>query len=400
MKTVGSRFSEFAPTTRSLWGLYLCCFASLASMRICDAMLPSLEAHFAIAPRYVANTISVFALTYGASQLFLGPLGDRVGKVKVAGISAVVSALSNLAASASGDIDQLVMARAASGAMTAGIVPMTMAWIGDNVAYERRQEALARLLGATILGTLYGQWAGGLISSLANWRIAFLTLAVAFGAGGMLTLSRVSMYADRVEPAQSQFVRNMASVLRTPWSRVVLVIAMFEGALAYGALAFLPTHLHNTLGFSMSQAGLAVGLYGIGGLIYSRASKRLLRRVAEAGCALIGGGAFLCSFGLLSFQHEPAISLLACFGAGFGFYALHNTLQLNATQMSADCRGTAVALFSSFLFFGQSIGVLAGATIVQQCSTSDLLIACGVGLLATAVIFSIHLLRRGRCHDG
>lgn len=394
MKTGDDRFGADASITRVLWALYLCCFTSLASMRICDAMLPSLEAHFAVTSQHAARTISVFALTYGASQLFFGPLGDRIGKIRVVGISAAVSALGNLAASASGHIDQLILARAVAGAMTAGIVPMTMAWIGDNVRYERRQEVLARLLGATISGTIYGQWAGGLISSLAGWRTAFVTLAVAFGAGGMLTLVRASPHAECRGPAESQFRRDVVSVLRTPWARVVLVIAMFEGALAYGALAFLPTHFHDELGFPMSEAGLVVGLYGIGGLFYSRAARILRRHAAEAGFAAIGGVVLLGSFGLLAGQHERSLSLLACFGAGFGFYILHNTLQLNATQMNPACRGTAVALFSCFLFLGQSIGVLAGAAIIQQRSTSALLLASGAGLLATAIVFSRLLFRR------
>ena len=39
---------------------------------------------------------------------------------------------------------------------------------------------------------------------------------------------------------------------------------------------------------------------------------------------------------------------------GLGFYMLHNTLQTNATQMSPEARGTAVALFSSALYLGQT----------------------------------------------
>jgi predicted MFS family arabinose efflux permease len=36
---------------------------------------------------------------------------------------------------------------------------------------------------------------------------------------------------------------------------------------------------------------------------------------------------------------------------------LHNTLQTNATQMTPQARGTAVAIFSSALYLGQTLGV-------------------------------------------
>ena len=51
-----------------------------------------------------------------------------------------------------------------------------MAWIGDSVAYEERQEVLAQLLGATVFGMICGQWAGGLLADLFGWRSAFVGL--------------------------------------------------------------------------------------------------------------------------------------------------------------------------------------------------------------------------------
>jgi predicted MFS family arabinose efflux permease len=41
---------------------------------------------------------------------------------------------------------------------------------------------------------------------------------------------------------------------------------------------------------------------------------------------------------------------------GLGFYMFHNTLQTKATQMTPEARGTAVAIFSSALYFGQTAG--------------------------------------------
>ena len=59
---------------------------------------------------------------------------------------------------------------ALSGAAGAGIVPLSMAWIGDTVPYERRQATLARFLTGTILGMSAGQLAGGLFADTVGWR--------------------------------------------------------------------------------------------------------------------------------------------------------------------------------------------------------------------------------------
>jgi len=50
---------------------------------------------------------------------------------------------------------------------------------------------------------------------------------------------------------------------------------------------------------------------------------------------------------------------------GLGFYMLHNTLQTNATLMTPQARGTAVGLFSSALYIGQTAGVTAGAVVID-----------------------------------
>lgn len=357
-------------------------------------MLSSLEASFAMDQQHAAHTISVFALAYGVLQLFFGPLGDRFGKVRVIALSTLGCALGNIAAFASGNIDQLLLARAVSGATAAGIVPLTMAWIGDSVAYEHRQEILARLLGATVFGTIFGQWAGGAIPSVVSWRVAFLIISVVLGISGALTFREARVQPAVTQLSQGQFLENAVSVIRTPWARVVLTITMIEGCFAYTALAFLPTHIHNAVGVQMSQAGLVVGLYGIGGLVYSRAAKILLGQLDETGFAKLGGLLLAVSYVTLSVCHELSVSLLVCFAAGFGFYVLHNTLQLNATQMSPTCRGTAVSLFSCALFLGQSIGILSGAALLERTSTSNLLFLIGIGLLATGGAFAVLLQHR------
>jgi hypothetical protein len=58
--------------------------------------------------------------------------------------------------------------------------------------------------------------------------------------------------------------------------------------------------------------------------------------------------------------------MLACLMTGLGFYMLHNTLQVQATQMAPAARGSAVTLFACSLFFGQSTGVLLMAQSVDM----------------------------------
>src|SRR5690554_2833888 len=147
-----------APTAGVPALLGACCFASLASLRATDTLLPALAADFSVSVGQAARVIFTFAVAYGAFQLFFGPLGDRFGKLRIVAICALASVIGNGMAFMSPDLDWLVAARIVSGACAAGIFPLSMAWIGDNVVYEERQMALARLVSAGVMGVLAGQW--------------------------------------------------------------------------------------------------------------------------------------------------------------------------------------------------------------------------------------------------
>jgi len=79
---------------------------------------------------------------------------------------------------------------------------------------------------------------------------------------------------------------------------------------------------------------------------------------------------------------------------GLGFYALHNTLQTNATQMTPAARGTAVAIFSSAIYLGQTGGVAAAALIFDRFGAAPLFAATALVLPALALWFARELRRK------
>jgi predicted MFS family arabinose efflux permease len=73
---------------------------------------------------------------------------------------------------------------------------------------------------------------------------------------------------------------------------------------------------------------------------------------------------------------------------------LHNTLQINATQMAPERRGAAVASFASCFFLGQSTGIAMAAWLISRLGTSATIAVFGVGLLAVSWNFSIRKARQ------
>jgi predicted MFS family arabinose efflux permease len=384
-----SKVGSEAHDRRTLAMLCVAAFASMASMRCADSILPALAQDFATTTAIAASAISAFALGYGVLQLVFGTLGDRFGKFRVIALATLACTVGAAAAALSPSLPWLRASRFISGATAAAIVPLTMAWIGDNVAYERRQEVLAQLLGATVSGMIAGQWLGGVIADAWGWRADFVLLAVLFGAiGVVLNLEQRQRPPISPTTTRSGAVATVVKIVRAPWPRVILAVTFVEGAFAFGALAFIPSHLQSRFGLSMGRAGAVLALYGIGGLLYSRAARVLIRRLGERRLAALGGSLLALSLGSLAFISEWPSALASCAMAGFGFYALHGTLQTQATQMAPATRGAAMSLFACFLFLGQSIGVLAAAWTFETLSATTLFAFVAVGILALTWTFA------------
>ena len=114
----------------------------------------------------------------------------------------------------------------------------------------------------------------------------------------------------------------------------------------------------------------------------------LVRRLGEPWLAAGGGFVIVTSMCVIALAHAPIVAALMCLTAGLGFYMLHNTLQVNATQMAPAQRGSSVALFAASLFMGQSTGVSLAGYTAERTGTGPVILACAAGVLALALFFA------------
>ena len=385
-----------APIPRSaVLALSLAAFASGISLRLTDALLPLFAREFDITLGRAANAITAFSIAYGLSQLFFGPVGDRFGKYRVIAFACAACALTATLCGLAQGFAQLEIARLLAGATAAAIIPLAMAWIGDVVPYDQRQPVLARFLIGQILGLSAGVFVGGFAADHLSWRVPFFGIGLGFVAISVALFTidrRLPAHARRVNRVAGHALRRMlsefAQVLARPWARVVLLTVFLEGAFLYGAFAFIATHLHTRFGLPLAAAGSTLMLFGFGGLLFAIASAALVRQLGEVGLTLVGGP--LLAVGLLVIGVAPAWwwALPACFVAGLGFYMLHNTLQINATQMAPERRGAAVSAFASCFFLGQAVGIAVNGALVAAVGTGALISSGALGVLVVALSFS------------
>lgn len=381
--------------------LMFAAFCSLVAMRITDPLLPAVADEFGIQAGSASKVVSSFAIVYGVVQFLYGPLAERYGKLYVISIGLLFSTLANIGVALSTSFENIVIWRGISGATTAGIIPLSMAWIGETVDYKERQPILARFLMGVMVGTIAAQIIGGICADSGDWRVGFYLIAVFYTVCWLLLFrsgaarSQHSMAADTYSKTKS--LDHFINVLSKPWPRIVLGMVGLEGIVFYGALVFVPTYLHLNLGVSLTSAGFIMTAFAVGGLLYASNAAYFVKRLGEIGLVRIGGAAIGLSFIGLIFAPTWWLAVVSIFLIGLGLYMLHNTLQTHATQMTPESRGTAVTLFSSSIFIGQFIGVSGAGWMFDNFSMTSIFWVSVICMPTIGIVFG-QLLKRHPNH--
>ena len=379
--------------TRSIMLLAAAGFASQAQVRVTDSLLPQIATDFHTTVGVAAIVLTAYAITHGSIQFVVGPVADRFGKYRTVAIASVLAAVvggglrHRLVAAATR------LARLATGAVAGWVIPVSMAYVGDVTPADRLQPILARYASGYILGQLFGQAAGGVLGDLFGWRNVF------FALGGMFALAAAGLIFELIANPQTRaadhhaasrrgFVADYAAVLSNPFARMIIMVGFIEGALAWGAFAYIGANLHLRFDLSFTLVGLTVACFGIGGLIYSGLVRLLVYRLGQIGLTIIGGFVITAAYVVLAFQPVWWFAPIAVTAIGLGFYMFHNTLQTKATQMTPEARGTAVAIFSSALYFGQTAGVAVGALVIDRLGAKPLFLGTAVAFPLLAIWFA------------
>lgn len=385
--------------TRSIALLAVAGFASQAQVRVTDSLLPQIAADFHTTVGAAAIVVTAYALTHGTIQFIAGPVADRFGKFRTVAIASLLAAVLVAVCGTVSTLPQLAVARLLTGTVAGWVIPISMAYVGDVTPHDRTQPILARYASGYILGQLFGQVAGGVLGDLIGWRYVFFVLAALFGVAALgLVIELVTDPQTRASGSSAQasrgFIADYAVVLSNPFARVILTIGVVEAALAWGAFAYIGADLHARFHLSFTLIGFTVAFFGVGGLIYAVLVKHFVHRFGQAGLTFAGGLVIAAAYLALAIEPVWWLAPMATTAIGLGFYMFHNTLQTKATQMTPEARGTGVSFFTAALYLGQTVGVAAGALVIDRLGAIPLYAGTAIAFPLLALWFASLLRRR------
>ncbi|TLH56819.1 MFS transporter [Mycolicibacterium aubagnense] len=323
-------------------------------------LIPQLAHEFGSSTDLLGLAVPAYLVPYGAMTLLWGPLSDRIGRKRVIlGSAAGFVVLTALTALADGP-RMFIAFRLLTALGASGVVPISLALIGDVFPYERRGHALGWLFGAMAGGMAFGSSAGALLEPLIGWQGLFLGVAgLAAIVLVALTLRRSQLQGGSALQRRSvgQIARGYFTLLRQQRARRTYGYVLINAVIHSGIYTWLGVYFSQRFGLTLVGIGLALLLYGVPGFLFGPAIGRLADRYGRTRLIPLGLAVASTAALLLALPVPLILAALAVGMLSLGYDLTQPLLAGIVTQLSAQ-RGQAMGLNVCTLFIGFGAGSL------------------------------------------
>jgi predicted MFS family arabinose efflux permease len=346
-------------------------------------------------PHTVALLATAFSLPYAIMQPVLGGLADAWGKTRLMTWSLLALVVSAGIGAFAQDFSVLLASRVISGIVAGGVFPISVAIAADLVTIEKRQVAVGRMLGAAMIGNVLGSPVAGMAADLIGWHgvfagmgvlAAIATVAALVGFRG-LTESSSARVSLRTLPS------TYAAIFHNPLAKICYGAVMIEAICLFGLFPYVAGMLAATGETRAAIAGLVIGGFGGGGVIYASSVSMLLGRLGEWKLMIGGGSLMSVALALVALRLPWPAQAVDFVFVGLGFYMLHGVIQIYASELAPNARGSAMAMHSAAFFFGNALGPVVYGWALPTVGLPVTVVTAAVILMGVALVCARKLRR-------
>jgi MFS family permease len=304
--------------------------------QVFSVVLPPIREDFSFSLAQGGFLSTIFTLGIGLAGVPSGYLLDRYPRkvVMLIGI-AIYSVFTILTALALGFLD-MSLYRAITGIGESMQNAALFSAVGAYF-YSRRAMALGTLNFAYGLGSFFGPLFGGvMLQSTGSWKLPFYVYGVLglvfIGIIGFFVTRRFTEQEEPPSVTAASVDERMPERLLNRNLIIGIITAAIVGTSMYGYLGLYPSFLQEELGFTPTQAGFALSMFGLGALMGIPAGylgDRFPQRWVIIG-ALVGAivtGYVLFNLITTPLQHNVLSFLEGMFASGFLFVNVYSLMQ-------------------------------------------------------------------------
>ena len=341
--------------------LFLSIFAVITGVGIVVPLLPVYAHRLGAGGIYIALIFGAFSLSRSVFLPYFGRLSDRKGRKPFIVFGLFAYALISIGFILSESVETLIGLRFVQGIVSAMIMPVTQAYVGDITPEGREGFTMGLFNMSVFCGLSLGPLLGGVINDWLNLDMAFSCMGLLAFAGFLLSLLLLP-------PIRSEKVVSRG-VTPLPWKWLLrdrLIIGLFALRFAYTAAigmiwGFLPVLAAAEFSLSSSYIGVLVmlGVFVSGalhapmGIVADRTSRRAL--------VLIGSG--IATGGILLFPWANGFWDLFVANVLFGIGGGVSMPAVMAMAVTCGNRTVAMGSVMGLLTMAHSMGMLTGAIL-------------------------------------
>ena len=400
----------------------LASFLQALDQTIANVALPHIGGELSATQEQISWVLTSYIVAAAIMIPLSGWLADRYGRKKVLVLSVVGFTVSSALCGVAQSLGQIVLFRFLQGLAGAALVPQSQAVLLDINPPERQGRAMATWVLAVVVGPAVGPVLGGWLTDNYSWRwvffinvpfgilstlgllsslresqkrratfdfFGFATLSLAIGAlqimldRGQLqdwfssteicveaALAAVAFYLFMVHTltARNSFVSP--GLFRDRNFDVGCVAIFTFGVVLFSTLALLPPMLQDLLGYPVVTTGWVTAPRGVGTLIATLVTGRLIARVDArlligAGIALTAASTWqMCGFSPLM---DERLVIWSGFTQGMGIglaYAPLTTVCF--ATLAPQFRSGGTSMFNLLRNIGSSIGISAVQALLTR----------------------------------
>ena len=369
-------------------------FAASLSARALDPVLPHVADEFSISITTAASFAAVFAFTFAVVQPVLGAAADMFGKVRLMIACLVILGFANMLGAMAGSFPLLFATRILAGIGSGGVFPVALSLTSDLVGPEKRQVAIGRTLAGSMTGNLLGASFSGVVGDFLGWRGVLAILGLLVVAASVAVAAGFRGKAITHPPKTNlRMLRHGYRTIFTNPNALCYAAVFIEGCCVLGLFPYLASFLFDLGEKSLSIAGIVIAGFAVGGLFYTLTVSRFLPRLGVNGMMISGAALVGLQLAAIAFGPGWKIQVTCLLLMGWGFYMIHGCLQVFASELSVEARGTAMSLHSFFFFMGQTVGPIAYGFGIQHAGKTTTLLTAAV-IITTLGFACARLLRQ------
>lgn len=370
--------------------LYLVLAASVSALAtdMIVPALPDLQKVFQVDYSLIQLSISGFLIVYAISQLCVGFLGERLGKIKTITAGFIIFSAGSLLCFMAKDI-YLLMAGRFIQAVGAGAGPvLSRAIAKDSFPADRLKKALSDISSASAVVPLLAPLAGGAMLGYVSWNYIFLTMFIF----GVITV----IIAPKNLPAAKEIVEedNGSFLTKEFFSGTALVSLILSSLFCF--ITLTPVIFIENLKFTPFQYSLVFSI----SVLFFIAGNQASKVNAFTNPFLLFGINVLSLFPLIIGEAEPVLYIISAILFNFTLGAYYPIAHFTALQI----KGKKTGIASSLTGFTQTVC----AGLISYCVTKSTSFGIGFekvmgisGLsLAVLSLLVVSYLRRAKCRTG